>query len=79
MTRKHVMWTARKLKRLKECYAVMPPAELALEFAPHSAGSIRATASALGLKRRVEKRNWIAIARAHVPVFAFGRKVEVGE
>jgi hypothetical protein len=79
MTRKNTNWTTRQLKRLAECYAVMPLAELAVEFAPHSPGSIQATANKMGVRRRPQRRNWVGIAKAHVPVFTFKRKVEVGE
>jgi hypothetical protein len=78
MTRQNIMWTTRQLKRLAECYAVMPLAELERELAPHSAASIRAMASAMGIKRSVGMRDWKAIAAAHVPVFSFGRRTTEG-
>lgn len=64
-------WTTRKLARLRECYAVMTSAQLLAEFAPHTYPSIKTAAHKLRLRRR---KDWMAIARAHVPVLTFGQR-----
>lgn len=62
-------WTSAQLKRLKECYAATPWADLEREFAPHTLKSIRVTANRQGLKRECRL---LEIAKAHVPVLTFG-------
>jgi hypothetical protein len=71
MSGKHANWTSVQLKRLKECYAATPWADLEREFAPHTLKSIITKANRQGLKRK-PSRDWMAIASAHVPVLTFG-------
>lgn len=73
MTRptKYARWTNHKLARLRECYPVMTRAQLEQEFAPHPISSI--IWAARGMKLSKQRRDWKAVAAAHVPVFAFGR------
>jgi hypothetical protein len=74
-------WTNRELRRLKECYPVMTPDQLIKEFPRHPIRSIYMTAFKAGIKKQVimGSRKYLAIAKAHKPVFNFGPATDITE
>lgn len=60
-------WTSATLLRLRKFYPTMLPAELLVEFAPHSLSSIRSMASQIKIRKQ-RYRRWEAIAAAYRPV-----------
>lgn len=69
-------WRSSEIKLLRSNYRMMPRAELAAALPRHSPAAIDRMASRLGIVKYT-RRDWRAIAAAHVPViFSAGRAAE---
>jgi hypothetical protein len=77
MARPYTAWTGPQIRRLKALYPVTPLEELAVLFVPHSIEAIRMAAWRAGMTRanKRKQRNWMAICRAHRPVFVLTEEV----
>jgi hypothetical protein len=78
--RKHQMWTAAEVARLKKFWPVMSMDGLLIEFAPRSWSSIKNMAYWNGFKRPKHlggKRKWRRIAAEHQPVFILPTDIPV--
>jgi hypothetical protein len=76
-------WTGQQVRRLRELFPAAPWLELIEELTPHGERSIRSQAYRLGLRRQrkpkpeptSKQRDWMAICRAHRPVFVLTGEV----
>jgi hypothetical protein len=63
--RKYARWTNHQMRLLRDIFETASREQIELQLAPHTWGSIRATANKQGLKRN-RFRNWRAICAAHI-------------
>ena len=76
---KYVAWTNHEIRRLREQYGKVTPAELTLMLPRHSLNAIQTMARRLHVGYRRPVRDWRAICAAHKPTFLFERIPQAAE